>query len=367
MKKFLTILTILVLLISCVPSETPQTGDVQGRAFKGPFLPSSSVDLYVLDSDLNQTGLTFSGTVTDESGAYYIANVPVDGAVELIVEGYFFNEVSGQLSNDKITLKALTEQTGTINVNLFTTISMRRVRHLVSTGMSVQGAKEQALQELASHFHWTMTGTADAIELESENGKKILAFSSMIADGRNSAEIGELITRLTTDFADGTFTEENMTELLNSCFEFDPTDTRYNLQGYFDEEGINITVPFFADAINEFLLYDKPTDYIYAISEHYVTLEPIAETIARRTNTGYTDEFWLSPTAEMSVTVNDPDGYIHIYGSDGVEVNGNTVSSISDGIVKFEIFPISAPTGYEYSFDITVNGETHTNNFIIID
>ena len=368
MKRIGVVFIALILLAGCTQIETPQADAVSGRAFKGPFLPSSTVDLYVLNSVLNQTGVTFHGNVTDEAGSYYIPNVPTDGAIELIVNGYFFNEVSGEMSDDVLELKALTSQSGTVNVNLFTTIEIRRVRYLAGEGLSVQEAKEQALQELSTQFHWTMSGTADEISLDSANGKCLLAFSSMIADSRNVAEIGALITELTTDFEDGVFTEEHMDELTQSCFSFNPLDTRANLQGYFDTEGINIEVPFFGDEINTFLLYDKPSDYIYTISNKNITLDEQIGTIDWRIGHGYQEKFWLSPGTTMSIEIVEPDDHIMTYNSTNTMADGKVITADGDGIVNFDAMILySAPIGYEFDIDITINGETHTNHYRVVE
>ena len=365
MKKLLLILLAIV-LVSCT-LETPAnlTQDVQGTAFKGPFLPSSRVSLFVLNTDLNQTGQTFRGNITDKTGSYYIANVPVDGAVELIVEGYFFNEVSGNLSDDVLELKAITAQTGTVNVNLFTTVEMQRVRALVASGLTLSEAKTVALQELASHFHWDLSGTADAIDLESGNGQALLAFSSMVASGRNVSQVGSLITRLTTDFADGTITTEHMDELASSCYTFDATATHDNLQGYFNNEGIAISVPYFGDAVSEFLMYGRPSDYIQTIANNHITTEAVPAPMIWQIGMGSLEKFWLGKDATMSITVNDPLGALMLYNSENTIRVGDTVTAQGDGITVFDIMlGYDGYDGYEFSIDIAVNGETFTNNYI---
>ena len=64
-----------------------------------------------LDSSMTPTGNTFTGTIDDNTGSFSIKGTLTNKIVELSALGYYFNEVSGSLSNATLTLSALSDLT----------------------------------------------------------------------------------------------------------------------------------------------------------------------------------------------------------------------------------------------------------------
>ena len=76
-----------------------------GYAQKGPFVNGSSVTISELDANLDQTGRVYLTTISDNSGSFEKKNIElVSNYVELKVDGYYFDEISGQTSIGQMTL-----------------------------------------------------------------------------------------------------------------------------------------------------------------------------------------------------------------------------------------------------------------------
>ena len=119
--KILFFLTILVLafglMLSCAKksdsssSETDtsssSTVTVSGKVQKGPYVQGTEITVRELDSTMTPTGNTFTGTIDDNTGSFSIKGNLTNKIVELSAIGYYFNEVSGSLSNATLTLSAL--------------------------------------------------------------------------------------------------------------------------------------------------------------------------------------------------------------------------------------------------------------------
>lgn len=231
--RFLLSVSVVLLLLAGCPNTSDSLNDegnaeseFSGTVLKGPFQAGSSVSLHELHgSTLDQTGVSFPGEIANEAGGYNISARTRPGLIEVTATGQFFHEVSGVVTtgDEPLTLTALTENPGRVNVNLLTTIEGDRVRRLVSEeGLSFSNAKEQALNEIFDFFG-AVPGVADStqIELESEDGKILLMLSSIIAtaedgEARSVDDIKDLLTDIRTQFADGMPSELELLQILES-------------------------------------------------------------------------------------------------------------------------------------------------------
>ena len=109
-----------------------------------------------LDSSMTPTGNTFTGTIDDNTGSFSIKGTLTNKIVELSALGYYFNEVSGSLSNATLTLSALSDLTdsSSVNVNLMTHLEKKRVEYLIDNSkMTFAAAKSQAQTEILKIFN----------------------------------------------------------------------------------------------------------------------------------------------------------------------------------------------------------------------
>ncbi len=142
---------------------------IYGFAQNGPYADSSVVKLTVLDeSTLEPMEPFFTGMVKDGFGGYSIqADSLKSNIVRVSVSGKYLDAKSGRLSENELTLYALTDLDvhDSVNVNLFTTLEYERVRELVKNKkLSFADAKKQARNELLDAFH---------VAVKDENGKDV--------------------------------------------------------------------------------------------------------------------------------------------------------------------------------------------------
>ena len=71
-----------------------------GKAQKGPFNNGTAINVAELTNTLSPTGRNFSSAITDNTGRFAIANVQLESPyVELRANGFYFNEVSNEISS----------------------------------------------------------------------------------------------------------------------------------------------------------------------------------------------------------------------------------------------------------------------------
>lgn len=130
--------------------------EVRGAVQKGPFLVGSTVLINRLDSMGRSTSSTILSQVEDSVGSFdFVSTEP--GPVQIVASGYYFSELTGQLSNGTLTLRALYQLTNQPNqrahVNMLTHLINDRALQLISgSGKSFNEAIAQAESELLLAF-----------------------------------------------------------------------------------------------------------------------------------------------------------------------------------------------------------------------
>lgn len=229
MKKIASILFLVPFILACSKSgeDIPNVNEAKpivksmltGKIEKGPFLTGSKITLYELDNELKQTGKNIFTTVTNNDNGDFIFDSKmelVSQFVELEISGFFFNEVSGSMSSAPITLNALADVSGKdkVNVNILTHLVYKRIKKLVSDGLSFSAAQKQAHKELLKVFYITKeVKNSDDISLTdgSEDAAVLLAISAILLHDKSEAEFSEYIAKLSNDFAgDGIISDSTL-------------------------------------------------------------------------------------------------------------------------------------------------------------
>lgn len=132
---------------------TPEEAELTGGLEKGPFVLGSSVALNVLDEDLSPNGDIRSTQTVDDLGRFSI-RLPTRVPVEVVGEGYFFDELADAISDGPITLRALelTAPNRPIYVNVATHIAAPRVRTWYFEGLTLREAIRAAEQDVRAAF-----------------------------------------------------------------------------------------------------------------------------------------------------------------------------------------------------------------------
>ncbi len=236
--------------------------DNQGFIQKGPFIKGSQIIVQELDSKLSPTGRTYQFQTTDDFGSFRITSRITSPYIEIIAQGYYYDEVRGELSASMLTLRALSEVSVGLkmNVNVLTTLEKERIRHLMlNKGKSFAEARTQAEEEILDAFRIPedkregMSRFADMDIRDQGDGNAVLLAISCQLQGTNTvAQLSEFMTRISDDLAnDGSLDDQGVIDRLkNTAMSLDPISIRTNLEARYRDLGLNINVPVFEDFID---------------------------------------------------------------------------------------------------------------------
>ena len=124
---------------------------ISGFAQKGPFSRGSQVTIFGLDKNMQPNGTSWPANIDDATGSFSVAVKGVTQYMEIRVDGYYYNEITGKPSDGQITLEAITDlNTEKVNVNILTHLVRPRIKKLIQGGMTFSEARRNAETELVS-------------------------------------------------------------------------------------------------------------------------------------------------------------------------------------------------------------------------
>src|SRR5581483_4485107 len=156
MKLTSSIALVFIILSGCgsgkTDSPTQKKVSITGAIQKGPFIVGTPVYVNKLDDRGNATSSTVITAIKDSIGSFSF-QIEEGGAVQIISDGYYFNELTGQISKSTLTLKAIynisSNEVNQANVNILTHLINDRVLSLIKDGkMSASSAITQAQNEI---------------------------------------------------------------------------------------------------------------------------------------------------------------------------------------------------------------------------
>lgn len=238
-----------------------ETFKLKGAVQKGPFIQGSSISISLLDADLDPTGQNFSTETINDVGEFSANNLPMQ-PLGLQGEGFYYNELTGNLSSAELTLRGIFIPTaGTTQsayVNIVTHLTNQRVKSLVKAGTAFAAAVAQAEQELLDELGITTADfdpNATGVEMNLAGGDTdanayLFGVSSTIVqtaqDQQGSsleAKLQELLNVLASDLEDGTLTDSNKTKIRAGLLEFDVDVLAARFRTRLDYIGSTATVP----------------------------------------------------------------------------------------------------------------------------
>lgn len=259
-NKTLVALTLAVMgvLQSCTNHDdldnyTPTAFNVVGKVEKGPFVRGTSIQMQPLDADLDETGQSYTSSITDNEGTFSFGSKTLQSPyVKLSASGYYFNEVTGDLSNGTLALNAIAnlEDAQTVNVNILSHLKYQRVLRLVDKqDMSFKDANKQAQREVLAAFGLQKYAQTDvnrfSITAGTDEAAALIAVSSLILYDRTEAQVTEYLSVLSEDFAkNGSFSDANKLQLRKDMFGLEwklPTIVD-NIKSRYEELGKEISV-----------------------------------------------------------------------------------------------------------------------------
>jgi hypothetical protein len=246
LKQVGIFLILLSLFSSCKKDDTKiRKYDIKGFAQKGPFQTGSIITISELDKDLKPTGRNFYTTVTDNYGSYNISDIELSTTfIELMADGYYYNERSGIVSDDRFVLKSLVDisNSETFNINTLTDISVERIKYLVQTEKkNFKEAKEQTQNEVLSIFNLNANGSSDFeildISKQGEYNNELLTISSILQSIKKVSVLRSFLSNLSSDLKeDGDLDSEDIqTDIITSACLLDFGSIRKNLNTYYKD------------------------------------------------------------------------------------------------------------------------------------
>jgi hypothetical protein len=273
LNEILILTLILIILNSCQKTENEykiKKDKLSGYVQKGPYINGTTIQMYELNSSLSQTGKTFNTQITNNRGLFEINDVALSSQfVEFLASGYYFNEITGNISPSLLSLYALSDITdiSTVNVNILTHLEKSRVEYLIGKGMDFSEAKDTAQKEVLKIFGFSDQDIDDSemldISADNEGNAILLAISVILQGNRPTGDLTELLANISNDIKqDGKVNDANIIAQLRSSSEIlDLPEIRVKLGQRYQDIGINATIPGFENYITDFLsvVGSKPT------------------------------------------------------------------------------------------------------------
>ena len=356
------------------PEEPPiviNLTSLGGQAQKGPFNNGTAINIAELTNTLSPTGRNFSSAITDNTGRFAVANVQLESPyVELRANGYYFNEVSNEISSGQLTLFALSNLTGktSLNVNILTHLEKNRMVTLMSgdNPKTFAQAKLQAQEEVLAIFDYSRANVPESELLDiSQDGAanaKLLAMSAIIQGDLTVGQMSQLLANMSTDIAsDGTLDDTNLRNtLIENSKNLDMTEVRSNLVAHYTSLGISATIPDFETEINQFLKPPVAQDVNASTAED----SPINITLAGSDPEGESLTYTILEVNNATVTLN---GNVANYAPDA-HFNGTDTFTyyVNDGTSDSNIATVTMTVSAEDDEPNTLDVATTTDEDVAV-
>ncbi len=271
MKASVKLLSLgLIILISVNSCKNDPENDlrkeltISGCIQKGPFIQGSEVRLQILNNNVVPTGKVFYTQTADDFGSFLLDISTEMQYLDISTTGFYFNEITGQLSNSFISLLAFSNpsEDRNINVNILTTLEYGRIEYLIKNqNLSFEEARRQAEQEVLLMFNIDLSaiGDIDLVPFEeldiskgSTNDAILIAISSILQYNNSEAELSELASKISDDIKnDGTLDNTSIkNEIVENSMQLSPDTIRTNLINRYSALGIQIQVANFEGFID---------------------------------------------------------------------------------------------------------------------
>jgi len=295
--RLFLVLILFLLAFSCDKDDNQTNislAKVTGFVQKGPYLNGTTITIAELSSDLNPTGKNFTSQILDNKGSFEIKDVTLlSQYVELIANGFYFNEVDNDNSAAQLTLFALSDlaDKSTLNVNVLSHLEKRRVEYLISTGKTFNDAKKQAQSEILKIFEIQKSNMPESENLDiSQSGDDnaiLLAISVILQGYLTVSDLSELLANISTDIReDGVLNSQVLgSNLINNAKTIKLDKIRDNLVTRYETLGLEVTIPDFEKYVTQFI---DNTDFEFTGGIKYPETGNFGPNILAKEKTEYT-------------------------------------------------------------------------------
>ena len=189
-----------------VPPATTYTATA-GVAQKGPLAIGSAVTARELGLNLSATGALHTWATTSATGAFTPSATFGSALLSVTATGTYTDEVTGLASDGPVMLQSYADlgSETVLDVNVLTTLAYTRTNTLLNTkGLSFHDARAQAEREVLAAFGivlGTSPGAFGALDASAatDGGHILAALSSVVVQGRTSAQVNALLAALQAD------------------------------------------------------------------------------------------------------------------------------------------------------------------------
>jgi hypothetical protein len=369
--ELLLIAFALILLNSCEtnPGDNAiQKEQISGYVQKGPYLIGTSISLSDLNSDLSQTGKVFTTGISNNQGAFEISNIELSsGYVEILADGFYFNELQGKNSSAQLTLSAVSNirDKSTLNVNVLAHLEKDRLLKLVSDGASFPDAKKQAQEEILKVFLIEKSDIAESellnIAEDGDDNAILLAVSVILQGHLPVADMSELIGKLNADLKeDGKLDDPSIgTSLINNARLANLKTVRANLEKRYEELDLDVTIPEFEKYVEYFI---ENSGYVFDLLPVYPEFSGYGRNVL------YPERDTFYTADELSLAAELPEGTSlkvilkggHWWYRFAPQGPKNWDISIYDDLRQQQVFTATSPGGssdVSVSFDVEPGGQ----------
>jgi 6-phosphogluconolactonase (cycloisomerase 2 family) len=232
----------------------------------------SQVSVNEQSASLSPTGKVYNVQTTDFLGNFAVPSGVGTNLVEIIGNGFYMNDLTGQLSPAPIQLRAIVDLTVSANptVNVFTSLQEQRLKTLISQGNTYAAAYAQSQTEvlaafginssnvnaLSTFFSMQYIGSTDADAVLVANSVILeqMATDAATANGTTQpAELSNLINTLASQIAStGKISSSTFVAARNLAeTEINLSAVRTNVETYYTKYGLTIVAPKFEEWIDK--------------------------------------------------------------------------------------------------------------------
>ena len=257
---------------------------ISGKIQKGPFVLGSEVKIQELGDDLSPNGNVFITQTSNSFGEFNYSGKIGTKFIEVIVTGYYFDEVSAVLSNGQLTLRTIIpvknprgdqsagerqrDGQGRLvvpgNVNILTSLQYGRLKYLFQNGETFKNAYSESMTQALQVFGFQPLNNDELSSLSiastGSGNAKLLAASAILlqsahlrSSGPNevTAKLSELISSISTDIEqDGVLTSATFISALAAASKaIDVPTTIRNLKARYADLGATVTISDFNDLV----------------------------------------------------------------------------------------------------------------------
>jgi 6-phosphogluconolactonase len=245
---------------------------LDGRVQKGPFAIGSTIVVSELDAGLAPTGQVYFVQTRDALGNFDVSSGVDSNLVEIVGNGYYVEELTGQVSSSTISLRSVAnlDISTSPTVNVLTTLEKQRLATLVSQGQTYTAADSQARSEVLAVFgiDASKVGAFSAlyqmrIDGSSDADAVLLAVSSILSQAASdaarlngtspTAELSSLIDGIAAELAaTGTLANPVIrASIASASAELDLAQVRRNLESWYSGHGAPLTAPAFEEWVDQ--------------------------------------------------------------------------------------------------------------------